>query len=391
VSDAPPSDESDVTDELDEPDEDDGDEPSLLRPRLLARDGPPAPDAREELLETLEAPSEVWRLTALQALLRIEPAASLADRAAPLLAARDPYLQATVRRILARAGRADVRDLALRALGRRGVVDEAPWPVRPRVARRHGLAWPLRRLAALALGDAGTPEARAALREVLAGDPDWAVREAAALGLVAHGAPADAADKAALEAALGDRRASVRRAAAQALSRRPAGQDGPEAWRVPGCEPYFRYLAGHARREYREELTSGTRDGAGRNWAPFGYDADETPAEEAPDDVDPAHPLVEGLGIVSDDAVTRARDLVHHPNVAWPADPLWPTCCGDFAVFHGHGVLDVAPRGDDPDAWFLDALEPDLPYPEEGLDELEAETYAFRCGHCGWWWTSYRE
>ena len=39
----------------------------------------------------------------------------------------------------------------------------------------------------------------------------------------------------------------------------------------------------------------------------------------------------------------------------------------------------------------LDSLESDLPYPEESLEELEAETYAFRCGRCGWWWTSYRE
>jgi hypothetical protein len=66
-------------------------------------------------------------------------------------------------------------------------------------------------------------------------------------------------------------------------------------------------------------------------------------------------------------------------------------CCNDYAVFQGHDALRIAPRGEDPDDWFLEALEPELPYPEEALEDLEAETFAFRCGWCGWWWTSYRE
>ncbi|MBX3466392.1 MAG: hypothetical protein KF878_05770 [Planctomycetes bacterium] len=182
----------------------------------------------------------------------------------------------------------------------------------------------------------------------------------------------------------------MRRAAARALARDPGApiEDAWDAWRQPGAEPYHRYLGLGGRREYREDLGAATRDGPGANWAPLGVDPE---AEDPPDDVDPAHPLVRALAIPRDDALTRARDLVHHPGVAWPVDPVWPVCCNDYAVFHGHALEPLLPRGEDLEDWFLEALEPDLPFPEEGLEDLEAETYAFRCGFCGWWWTSYRE
>lgn len=379
-------------------DEDEG--TSLARLRRLARgdeaDGAPDRTARDELLSALQAPSEVWRLTALQGLARRETAEDLAPLAAALLGGSyDPFLQAQARLVLARAGRGDLVDLARRALGRRGLLDEGRWPVRPALGMRVGLGWPLRRLAALALGHAAPHDAaaaRAALRGVLGGDPDWAVREAAAEGLGALSATSAQGDddRRALEAALTDRRGAVRRAAARALTRAPGGaiEDAWDAWRVPSSEPYFRYVGGPARREYRQGLDAATRDGPGRNWVPLGVDPDE---DELPDDVDPTHPLVLALAIPRDDALTRARDLVHQPAIAWAVDPVWPVCCNDYAVFQGHAVTELAPRGEDPDDWFLEALEPDLPYPEESLEELEAETFAFRCGWCGWWWTSYRE
>lgn len=390
--------------ESDDEDEDEDEGSSLARLRALARPDPvAAPVAeraaeRQELLDALRSPSEAWRLTALQGLLRFEPAAALADAADALLrTSGDPFLQASARLVLAEAGRADADDLAQRALGRRGAIDEARWPTRPHLARRLGLGWPLRRLAALALGHTGAP-GRPTLRVVLATDPDWAVREAAVVALTRGRAPGafDADDRKALEAALRDRRGAVRRVAAAALGLDEAAtpviaEDSWDAWRVPGREPYFRYVAGPGRREYSDELEKGTRDGLGRNWHLFEVDPDE---DEVPDDVPAAHPLVEAPcehGVLLDDALTRARDLVHQPAIAWPVDPLWPVCCGDYAVFHGHAVADAAPAGEDPDEWFLDSLESDLPYPEESLEELEAETYAFRCGRCGWWWTSYRQ
>lgn len=380
---------------------DDDEGTSLARLRRLARNDDAEAEggdrtAREELLSALQAPSEVWRLTALQGLARREAPEDLAPLAAAILGSSlDPFLQAEARLILARAGRADVSDLARRALGRRGVVDEARWPVRPLLARRVGLGWPLRRLAALALGHVTPPDApaaRMALRAVLASDPDWAVREAAAdaLGSLARASALDAEDQRALEAGLADRRGAVRRAAARALSREPGAAvvDAWDAWRSPRSEPYFRYVGSAARRDYKDELVKETRDGRGRNWAPFGVDLED---DEAPEDVDPAHPLVRGLPIPRDDALTRARDLVHQPAIVWSVDPVWPVCCNDYAVFQGHDVMQIAPRGEDPDDWFLEALEPDLPYPDEALEDMEAETFAFRCGWCGWWWTSYRE
>ncbi|MCO5165403.1 MAG: CbrC family protein [Planctomycetes bacterium] len=383
---APDPDEGSDLEELEEDDEG----ASLARLRELAR-APDAPGARDELLSALQEPSEVWRLTALQGLARREAPADLAPLAASLLgAASDPFLQAEARLVLARAGEADVVDLARRALGRRGLPEASRWPVRPALARRVGLGWPLRRLGARALGHAGPADAsiaRAALRGVLT-DPDWAVREAAAEALGALG-PGDE-DRRALEAALRDRRGAVRRAAARALGRDPGApiEDAWDAWRAGGAEPHYRYLGVGGRRDYREDLVKATRDGPGANWAPFGVDPE---ADDPPDDVDPAHPLVRALAIPRDDALTRARDLIHHPGVAWPVDPVWPVCCNDYAVFHGHALEPLLPRGEDLEDWFLEALEPDLPFPEEGLDELEAETYAFRCGFCGWWWTSYRE
>lgn len=380
-------------DELDEiEDEADDEGTSLSRLRLLASAARTEPGAREELLAALQADSEAWRLTALQGLDRLETAEDLAPLAASVLArSTDPFLQASARLILARAGRGDAPDLARRALGRRGLTDEARWPIRPTVGRKLGLGWPVRRLSVMALGHVQAPEARPALRAALATDPDWAVRVAAADALGRSCAQRPAKDDlAALEHALNDRRGIVRRAAAGALGREPGGaiEDAWDAWRVPGREPYFRYVAGVARREYRDELEKGTRDGLGRNWVPFGLDVEE---EDAPEDVDPTHPLIVALTLPRDDACTRARDLVHQPAVTWPVDPLWPVCCEDYSVFHGHAVADVAPGGEDPDEWFLESLESDLPFPEEGLEELEAETYAFRCGWCGAWWTSYRE
>src|SRR5688572_2776282 len=111
---------------------------SLGRLRELARppeDPVAEPEGeRQQLLNALQAPSEMWRLTALQGLLRLEPPAALADLASSLLrTSSDPFLAAYARLALAAAGRADVDDLARRALGRGGVVDERRWPVRPRL------------------------------------------------------------------------------------------------------------------------------------------------------------------------------------------------------------------------------------------------------------------
>jgi hypothetical protein len=89
----------------------------------------------------------------------------------------------------------------------------------------------------------------------------------------------------------------------------------------------------------------------------------------------------------------RARDLAHHPAVRWPVDPIWPVCCGDYAILCGHELSACAPAGDDPEDWFLESLDPELPLPDLAVEDLEAEAevYAFRCGRCGWWWTAYRD
>ncbi len=74
-----------------------------------------------------------------------------------------------------------------------------------------------RRRAAVALGDEGSPEARATLREILADDPFWAVREAAAGGLD----PEAAEDRQSLtEAATADPKSNVRAAALARLGAR---------------------------------------------------------------------------------------------------------------------------------------------------------------------------
>jgi hypothetical protein len=374
---------------------------TLDRLRAIARQELIVDDPRTELLAGLEAPSEAWQLVALQGLERVVEPADLVDAAAVLVEeALDPLLLGQARLALARAGARglDVDDLAGRALGQRGEVDDGAWPLRAWIGRRTGIGWPARRMATLGLGAlvAGrgrrAEAARSALRTVLVRDPDWAVREAAATAL---GRSRARPDREVLEGALADRRLAVRSAAAAALERaEPAGDDDPDAWRNPGGEPCFRYLGRPARRDYVGELGRGARDGRGRNWRSFDSVDDDDPLDpggeaEAPADVDPLHPLV--LALNRRDGVTCARDLAHHPPVRWAVDPTWPVCCGDYALFLGHDLAACVPPGDDVEEWFCEALDPDLPLPEEGLEELEAETYAFRCGRCGWFWTAYRE
>lgn len=346
----------------------------------------------QPLLEALARPAEPWRLAALQGLARrghpVVPSAAERMLGEGVV---DPFLAATCRLHLAAAGRADPADLAARALGRRGVPWEGPWPPRPRVARRTGGGWPLRRLAVQAL--AYVPDALATLRRVIADDPDWAVREAAVLAVAGPPAAPRALSpvaRAALELAREDRRAAVRRAALRLLgASEPSPPDGPFAWRVPGSEPYFRYVAASAREAYGAELEPATRNGPGRNWATFGLELDLDLDEQPPKDVSPHWPAIKLALAGVEDAMSLARDLVHHPAVPWGDEPDWPVCCGDYAVLYGHDLAATAPATQELERWFVESLRPDLPRPAECLPELDAEVYAFRCGRCGRWQTAY--
>ncbi len=346
----------------------------------------------QALLEALARPDEPWRLAALQGLVRRDHPRALAA-AERLLAegVRDPFLDVTCRAVLAAHGRGDLGDLAARALGRRGVPWEGSWVPRPQVARRAGAGWPQRRLAARALGHC--PDATPTLRQVLERDPDWSVRQAAAEALAGDGSrPLTAAAREALEVARADRRSAVRRVALRRLDpdADPAGErDGSFAWRVPGREPYFRYLAAAARREYAAELEAGTRNGPGRNWTTFGFEIDLDMGDTPPRDVSPHWPAIKLALAGVEDALTLARDLVHHPAVPWGDEPFWPVCCGDYCLLYGHDLAEVAPASQDLERWFLESLIDPLPQPAESLPELDAEVYAFRCGRCGRWWTCY--
>lgn len=347
-----------------------------------------AAEGEQELLTALMAPASTHRLVAIQALAKHEsPAAQVgAERLLELDCETDPFLLATLRLVLARSGQGDPQDLARRALGRKGLIAEGVWPPRPLAGRRHGLGWALRRLAVQALGCLPDGD-RAVLRRVLSSDPDWAVREEAVYAL---GPPLDPEDEGSLLMAREDQRASVRRAAAEMLGRRLAPEEQAEAryaWRVPGYEPYFRYAAGAALREYAEELEPGTRHGAGRNWGSFGIWCEIDVGEEPPHDVSPDWEQVKALAV--DTALTQARDLVHHPGLLWAEEPLWPVCCHDYAVFYGHDLSAVAPAAIDVESWFRESLVRGLPRPEGGWRDLDAETYAFRCGYCGSWYTAY--
>ncbi|MGE0712661.1 MAG: HEAT repeat domain-containing protein [Planctomycetota bacterium] len=362
-------------------------ESGLGRLRALRDQEALASGDEEELAQALRAPADTWRLTAIQALVRHRSPAALpgAQRLLELDCETDPFLLGTLRLVLASAGEGDLRGLERRALGRKGLVGEGPWPVRPLAGRGVGLGWPLRRLAVQALGClAGTD--RAVLRRVIETDPDWAVREEAVYAL---GPPIDQEDEETLGKALDDARLPVRRAAAQLLEVRlnPLEGEGRYAWRAPGSEPYFRYFAGSSRRDYHEELAPGTRHGVGRNWSTFGIWCEIDMGEEPPGDVSSNWPLVKALEV--DTALTQARDLVHHPGVVWGDDPLWPVCCQDYAVFYGHQVEATAPAAMDIDAWFTESLVPALPKPQAPWRELDAERYVFRCGYCGSWWTCY--
>jgi HEAT repeat protein len=340
-----------------------------------------------ELLEGLNAPLATWRLTALQGLARHDPAAAFdgAQRLRELNCESDPFLRASLDLILASGGVGDPKLLAGRALGRLGRPQEGLWPPRPLPARRCGLGWPLRRLAVQALGQLEGAD-RSVIRRVARTDPDWAVREEAVLALRQ---PRDEADEGCLVECTEDPRLAVRRAAANALGNPLHPYEGEErfAWRVPGFEPYFRYFAGTARREYAGELNPGTRHGSGRNWGTFGVWVDIDLGEDAPEDLDASWPLVSLLGI--DTALTQARDLLHHPGVGWADDPTWPVCCADYTVFHGHSVELNAPVAGDIERWFAESLLPDLPLPGGRWEELDGERYVFRCGFCGTWWTCY--
>lgn len=344
-------------------------------------------DEARELREGLDAPRSTWRLIALQGLARHRPEAAQlgAERLYQLACESDPFLVATIDLVRASIGIGDPRRLAERALGRLGRPEDVLWPMRPLPARRRGLGWPLRRLAIQALGHLVAGD-RATIRRVALTDPDWAVREEAVAAL---GQALDAEDEACLEACIEDTRLTVRRAAAEALGRPLNPREGEEryAWRVPGSEPYFRYFAGSARREYAGELNPGTRHGAGRNWSSFGLWVDVDLGDETPEDVDLSWPLVSALGV--DTALTQARDLLHHPGVGWADDPTWPICCADYTVFYGHDVARNAPAAVEVERWFAESLIPDLPLPGGAWDELDVERYVFRCGFCGTWWTCY--
>lgn len=345
-------------------------------------------EAEQVLLEGLTATSSAWRLAALQGLVRHGSTAALpmAERLLELKRETDPFLLATLQLVLAGNGKGDLDDLARRATGRRGLIHEGPWPPRPHLARRIGEGWPLRRLAVQALGC--TDGGRDVLRQVIAADPDWAVREEAVHAL---GTPLDDVERAALKEAREDPSRPVRVAAARALGGEGLGlasdPDERFAWRVPGSEPYFRYLSGVSRQEYGEELNRATRNGPGRNWATFGILCDLDLGDRPPPDVNPHWRLIRALGV--DASLTMARDLLHHPSIAWGEDPLWPVCCNDFAIFYGHNLDTVCPPGLELELWFLESLVPEMPLPDCKLPELEADTYAFRCGYCGAWYTTY--
>lgn len=318
----------------------------------------------------------------------------------------DPFLRGFADVVLAEAGEGAPAELVGRARGRRGRgAVQRSWPARMAVAKRRGEGWEVRRLAVQALGalaavrnDARDP-ALEALPPLLDGDPDWAVRREAALALVAAGGGlplrADVQDLL-RRSARDDPRRAVRVAAAQGVgqpvTRLLPGEDPDElyAWRVPPSEPYYRYLAGAARAEYSDELARSTRDGRGRNWWTFGVLVDEDLGEEPPDDVPPESALVRALRDL-DAPRTQARDLAHHPAIAWDEGPSWPICCSDFAQFHGHSLESAAPEGQDPERWFLDWLAPNWPAPGQPLSEMEAETYVFRCGWCGVWLTEFAQ
>ena len=360
---------------------------SLRRLQELAFADAIEDDQVAELLDGLNAPRSTWRLIALQGLARHRPQAAQAGakRLYALACESDPFLIATIDLVRSACGEGDPRRLAERALGRQGRPEDGSWPMRPLLARRRGLGWPLRRLAVQALGQLAEAD-RAAIRRVACTDPDWAVREE---GVLALGRALDAEDEACLERCLEDPRLPVRRAAAEALGRELNPREGEErfAWRVVGSEPYFRYLAGSARREYSGELNPGTRHGAGRNWTSFGLWVDMDLGDETPEDVDPSWPLVKTLGV--DTALTQARDLLHHPSIGWADDPTWPICCADYTVFCGHDVERNAPAAAEVERWFAESLIPDLPLPGGQWDDLDVERYVFRCGFCGTWWTCY--
>ena len=318
----------------------------------------------------------------------------------------DPFLRGFADLVLAEAGEGAPHELVARARGRRGRgATQRSWPARLVVAKRRGEGWEVRRLAVQALGALAAVRhdardlALGPLLALLEGDPDWAVRREAALALSALGGglPLRAEVQDALRrSALDDPRRGVRVSAAQGLGEPAArllpGEDPDElyAWRVPRFEPYYRYLAGAARAEYSDELHRSTRDGMGRNWWTFGILVDSEMGEEPPDDVPPESALVRSLGEL-DAPRTQARDLAHHPGVAWDEGPSWPICCSDFAQFHGHSLAAAAPPGQDPERWFLNWLAPNWPAPGQPLSELEAETYVFRCGWCGVWLTEFAQ
>lgn len=352
---------------------------AALRERSAATDD-------TSFLEAVARPESSWRLAGLAGLREVDPdaAATCAERLLEQ-GVEDPFLLATCHLIQARVGRGDPDDLAARADGRRGLVWEGTWPPRPQLAKRSGGGWPIRRLAVQAL--ACFPEVDGVLARVALEDPDWAVRLAAAEAL---GQRTGATARRALAECGDDRRMAVRRAAVAALEGGSAVlPDEQTAWRVPGAEPYFRYFGGSARREYLEEMQIGTRNGPGRNWGTFGVFIDLDLGEEPPRDVSPRWPAVQLALRGVPDAVTRARDLVHHPGVAWGDEPHWPTCCGDYTVFYGHHVAEAAPASEEVEDWFRESLLEDLPPPEAALEDFDAELYAFRCGFCGRWWTVY--
>lgn len=359
----------------------------LRRLRRLASQTELDGDSEQELIQGLTCASQTWRLIALQGLVRHESSAAVsgAERLLEMKTETDPFLVASCRLVLAGAGKGDADDLAERALGRRGLVHEGMWPTRPQLARRTGEGWPLRRLAIQALGALGGR--RDALRWAATSDPDWAVREEAVRAL---GAPIDEGDDEALEQARQDDWLPVRVAAAEALGKDPEPAREPDeryAWRVAGWEPYFRYLCGNGRQEYADELVVGTRNGPGRNWSTFGILCDLDMGDQPPGDVNSRWSLVRSLGV--DSAMTQARDLLHHPAIAWGEEPSWPVCCHDYSVFYGHNLASACPPALDIETWFLESLVIEMPLPDCSFEDLEADTYAFRCGFCGSWWTTY--